>query len=68
MTKRRFAMALLVTFVLAGAVTLRSYEGHRNANQVAELTAQLQRTQGELEQTRVQLADANRKLGFLEVT
>jgi hypothetical protein len=68
MTKRRFAMALLVTFVLAGALTLRSYEGHRNANQVAELTAQLQRAQGELEQTRVQLADANRKLGFLEAT
>jgi hypothetical protein len=68
MTKRRFAMALLVTFVLAGAITLRSYEGHRNLNQVSELNAQLQRTQGELEQTRVQLADANRKLGFLEAT
>ena len=68
MTKRRFAMALLVTFVLAGAITLRSYEGHQNLNQVSELNAQLQRTQGELEQTRVQLADANRKLGFLEAT
>ncbi|HTM36386.1 MAG TPA: hypothetical protein VL156_06535 [Terriglobales bacterium] len=68
MTKRGFAMALLVTFVLAGAITLRSYEGHRNLNQVSELNAQLQRTQGELEQTRVQLADANRKLGFLEAT
>jgi len=68
MTKRGFAMALLVTFVLAGAITLRSYEGQRNLNQVAELNAQLQRTQGELEQTRVQLADANRKLGFLEAT
>jgi hypothetical protein len=54
--------------VLAGAITLRSYEGHRNLNQVSELNAQLQRTQGELEQTRVQLADANRKLGFLEAT
>jgi len=68
MTKRGFAMALLVTFVLAGAITLRSYEGHQNLNQVSELNAQLQRTQGELEQTRVQLADANRKLGFLEAT
>ena len=28
----------------------------------------LQRTQNELEETRVQLADANRKLGFLEET
>jgi hypothetical protein len=68
MTKRHFAMALLVTFVLAGAVTLRSFESHRHANKVADLTAQLQRTQGELEHMRVQLADANRKLGFLEAT
>ena len=52
MTKRHFAMALLVTFVLAGAVTLRSFESHRHANKVADLTAQLQDTQGELEQMR----------------
>lgn len=68
MTKRHFAMALLVTFVLAGSITLRSFESHRNVQRVQELTAQLQRTQGELEQTRVQLADANRKLVFLEAT
>ena len=68
MTKRHFAMALLVTFVLAGSITLRSFESHRNVQRVQELTAQLQRTQGELEQTRVQLADANRKLVFLETT
>jgi hypothetical protein len=68
MTKRHFAMALLVTFVLAGSITLRSFESHRNVQRVQELTAQLQRTKGELEQTRVQLADANRKLVFLEAT
>ena len=68
MTKRHFAMALLVTFVLAGSITLRSFESHKNVQRVQELTAQLQRTQGELEQTRVQLADANRKLVFLEAT
>jgi hypothetical protein len=68
MTKRHFAMALLVTFVLAGSITLRSFESHRNVQRVQELTAQLQRTQGELDQTRVQLADANRKLVFLEAT
>lgn len=68
MTKRHFAIALLVTFVLAGAVTLRSFERNRDSNRVAQLAAQLQRTQGELDQTRVQLADANRKLGFLEAT
>jgi len=68
MAKRHFAMALLVTFVLAGSITLRSFESHRNVQKVQELAAQLQRTQGELEQTRVQLADANRKLVFLEAT
>ena len=68
MRKRDFAMALLVTFVLAGAVTLRSVESRRDARTVAELTARLHSAQGELEQTRVQLADANRKLGFLEAT
>lgn len=68
MTKRHFTIALLVTFVLAGSITLRSFESHRNVQRVQELTAQLQRTQGELEQTRVQLADANRKLVFLEAT
>jgi hypothetical protein len=68
MTKRHFAMALLVTFVLAGSITLRSFESHRNVQRVQELTAQLQHTQGELEQARLQLADANRKLGFLEAT
>ncbi len=68
MAKRHFTMALLVTFVLAGIITLRSFESHRNVQRVQELSAQLQRTQGELEQTRVQLADANRKLVFLEAT
>ena len=68
MTKRHFAMALVVTFVLAGMVTLRSFEAHRSATRLQELTAQLQRTQGELATTRVQLEDANRKLGFLNAT
>jgi len=68
MTKRHFAMALLVTFVLAGTVTLRSFEAHRTASRLQELTAQLQRTQGELAVTRVQLEDANRKLGFLNAS
>ena len=68
MTKRHFAMALVVTFVLAGMVTLRSFEAHRSATRLQELKAQLQRTQGELATTRVQLEDANRKLGFLNAT
>jgi hypothetical protein len=68
MTKRHFAMALVVTFVLAGAVTLRSFEAHRTAARVQELTAQLQRAQGDLAETRVQLEDANRKLGFLQAS
>jgi hypothetical protein len=68
MTKRHFAMALLLTFVLAGTVTVRSFEAHRTVARLQELTAQLQRTQGELAATRVQLEDANRKLGFLEAS
>lgn len=68
MTKRHFAIVLLITFVLAGSITLRSYETRKHAAMVRDLTAQLQRTQGELENTRVQLADANRKLGFLDKT
>jgi len=68
MTKRHFAMALLVTFVLAGTVTLRSFESRRNATRLQELTTQLQRTQSELAMTRVQLEDANRKLGFLDAS
>jgi hypothetical protein len=68
MAKRHFAMALVITFVLAGTVTLRSFEGRRNAAQMQQLTTQLQRTQGELAMTRVQLEDANRKLGFLDAS
>ena len=68
MTKRHFAMALLVTFVLAGTVTLRSFESRRNETRLQELTAQLQRTQSELAVTRVRLEAANRKLGFLDAS
>src|SRR5205823_6114462 len=49
-------------------ITLRSVAVGRDAHRVQELTAQLQHAQGELEQTRVQLADANRKLVFLEAS
>jgi len=68
MTKRYFAIALLVTFVLAGSITLRSYENRKHAAVVRDLTAKLHRTQGELVETQVQLAEANRKLGFLDTT
>ena len=68
MTKRHFAMALVITFVSAGSITLRSFESRRNATRLQELTAQLQQTQGELAATRVQLEDANRKLGFLDAS
>jgi hypothetical protein len=68
MTKRHFAIALLVTFVLAGSITLRSFENRKHAALVQVLTTQLQRTQVELAKTRGQLADANRKLGFLDTT
>ncbi len=68
MTKQYFAIALLVTFVLAGGITLRSVEGRKHAAVIRQLTAQLQQAQGDLAQTRTQLADANRKLTFLEMS
>lgn len=66
--KKYFDIALLITFVLAGVVTLRSYEISRNAALVRQLVQQLQQAQTELADTRVQLADANKKLGFLDHT
>ncbi len=68
MTKRHFEISLVVTFALAGSITLHSLLRRWDAHRLEQVSAQLQRTQGELAQTRVQLADANRKLGFLDAT
>ena len=68
MAKRHFMIALLVTFGLAGGITLHRIENALSAHRMQELTAQLQQTRGDLDQMRTQLADANRKLVFLEAT
>jgi len=67
MTIRNLTMAVLITFVLGAGAMLRSYENARNVAVVRQLTDQLKRTRTELADATVRLADANKKLGFLEV-
>lgn len=68
MTKTYFTIALLITFVIAGVVTLRSLEVRRDAARVQQLTQQLRQMQDELANTKTELADANRKLDFLNAS
>jgi hypothetical protein len=58
MTKRLLAVALLMTSVLGGLVTLRA----------RQLNTQLAQRNSELNAARQQLADANQKLAFLDAT
>jgi hypothetical protein len=66
MTTRNLTMALLVTFVLGAGVGLRRHENVRNAAAMRQLSDQLERTKSELVDATVRLAEANKKLGFLE--
>jgi hypothetical protein len=66
MTTRHLTMALLITFVLGAGVGLRRYENVRNAAVVRQLSDQLEQTKSELVDVTVRLAEANKKLGFLE--
>jgi hypothetical protein len=68
MTKSKFTIVLLVTFVIAGMVTLRSYEARRNAVRLQQMMQQLQQAQNDLANTKLQLADATRKLEFLNAS
>jgi hypothetical protein len=68
MTTRNVALALLITLVLGVSVTLARHESSRDAALVRQLSEQLQHTQNELADTTLQLADANKKLGFLEAS
>ncbi len=68
MTMRNLMMALLITFVLGAALTLRSHENTEHTAMVLRLTAQLQQTQTQLADTTAQLSVANKKLAFLEAT
>jgi hypothetical protein len=66
MTTRNLTMALLITFVLGAGVALHRYESVRNAAVVRQLSDQLQQTRSALVDTTVRLAEANKKLAFLE--
>jgi hypothetical protein len=66
MTTRNLTMALLVTFVLGASVGLHRYESVRNAAVVRQLSDQLEQTKSALVDATVRLAEANKKLGFLE--
>jgi hypothetical protein len=68
MNKPHFALALLVTLVLSIVVTLGGREVRRNAAVITGLKTELQLARGELATTKLQLADANTKLGFLQAT
>jgi hypothetical protein len=59
-------MALLITFVLGAGVALHNYENVRNAAVVRRLSEQLEQTKSALVDATVRLAEANKKLGFLE--
>jgi len=67
MKSKHFGIALLITLVLAGGVTVRALYSSSSA-QLQELRDQLRRTQADLTQARLQLADANDKLSFIETT
>ena len=68
MTIKNLTMALLITFVLGAGVVLHNSEKAQNFALVRQLNEQLNRTQAELDDTAAQLSDANKKLGFLEVS
>jgi hypothetical protein len=68
MTTRNLTMALVITFVLGAGLVLHCYEKARNTAVVRQLSDQLERTKTELADTTVRLSDANKKLGFLEVS
>ncbi len=67
-TRSSLATALLITLVLGVGITFARYQNGRKAASVRQLSEQLQQTQAELADATVQLADANKKLGFLEAS
>jgi len=66
MEKQHFTIVLLLTLVLTVTVTVWGFAKATNRSEVHDLSAQLQRTQGELSDTKLQLADAQEKLTFIE--
>jgi len=68
MEKQQFTIALLITLVLAVTFTVWGFANSTNKSQVNTLADQLQRAQGELIDTKMQLEDANNKLSFLDTS
>ena len=68
MTKRNLTMALLITFVLAAGIGFRRHENARQQALVSQLSDQLSQTKSALADATAQLAEANKKLGFLDTT
>jgi hypothetical protein len=68
MKKWNLAIALSITLVLTTVVTLRGYDSNKDAAAVEQLAQQLRQAQSDLAATKTQLADANRRLNFLETS
>lgn len=66
MNKQHFTIALLITLVLAVTVTVWGFASDVNKGQVRSLSTQLQSAQAELNNTQLQLANADQKLNFIE--
>lgn len=66
MQKPHFTIALLITLVLTVSVTVWGFANSVKSYEVKQLTAQVQSEQMKLDDARLQLADANAKLTFIE--
>jgi hypothetical protein len=68
MTKLNLMMVLLITFVLGAGLAFLSHENALNVLVVRQLSDQLAQTKRELIEATVRLSEADKKLGFLEVS
>lgn len=68
MRMRDLTMALLITFVLGTGAVLRTREEDQNAEVVRGLSDHLEQTKAQLANVTTQLADANKKLRFLDTS
>jgi hypothetical protein len=68
MQKQQFTIVLLITLVLSVTVTEWGFATRTTQTQVHDLNDRLHHAQGELFDTKLQLADAQSKLNFLEAS
>ena len=66
MHKPYFTIALLITLVLTVTITVWGFANSVSTHEVNQLTNQLQSAQAQLDDTRLQLADAHAKMNFIE--